>query len=149
MMTPRNPQWREYIASKIAHNYFSKYLGVEFVTIEPGLIGIELVMRDIHHQQNGYLHGGVTSAVCDTVAGFAAYTLVGAGQHVFTVESKVCYYNPGVAERFYAVGRVDKAGKRFHFCEAEMYYLKDGIKTVIAKSTTTMAVLEADALKSA
>jgi len=142
-MEPRHSKWKEYVEYKIARNKFHKLIGLEFVNIQPGLIEAELVFRDDLQQQNGYLHGGVSSAICDMVSGFASYTMVEQDQQVFTVECKVSYYNPGIADRFYAKGWVDKPGKRFHFSASEIYYLRDGVKVTVAKSTTTMAVVEA------
>jgi uncharacterized protein (TIGR00369 family) len=141
-MQPRHSNWKEYTLYKMEKNKFHKLLGLEFVTIEPGLIEAEIAFREDLQQQNGYLHGGVTSAICDMVSGFASYTMVEQDQQVFTVECKVSYYNPGIADRFYARGWVDKAGKRFHFSASELYYLKDGEKVTVAKSTTTMGVIE-------
>jgi uncharacterized protein (TIGR00369 family) len=146
-MTPRNNKWKEYVLYKMDRNKFAALLGLEFVTIEPGFIEGELLFEEKHEQQNGYLHGGVTSAICDMVSGFAAYTMIEQDQQVFTVECKVSYYNPGIAEKFYAKGWVDKAGKRFHFCASEIYYLKGDEKVIVAKSTTTMAVVEAGVVK--
>ena len=142
-MLPRHPHWKEYTEYKIARNKFHRLLGLEFTKLEPGIVEAELVFNETLEQQNGYLHGGVTSSICDMVSGFASYTMVEQDQQVFTVECKVCYYNPGIAEKFYATGRVEKAGKRFHFCESELYYYRQGEKVTVAKSTTTMAVLEA------
>ena len=146
-MLPRNVRWKEYTEYKIARNKFHRLLGLEFTKLEPGMVEAELVFSEIHEQQNGYLHGGVTSSICDMVSGFASYTMVEQDQQVFTVECKVSYYNPGIAEKFYAIGRVEKAGKRFHFCESELYYYRDGERITVAKSTTTMAVLEAGVVK--
>jgi uncharacterized protein (TIGR00369 family) len=142
-MEPRYSQWKEYVQYKMDRNKYSKLIGMEFVTLEPALIEAELAFRDDLQQQNGYLHGGVISSVCDIVTGFASYTLVEKDQQVFTVECKVSYYNPGISDRFYARGWVEKAGKRFHFCESEVYYLKNGKKVTVAKSTATMAVIKA------
>ena len=88
-MEPRNSKWREYLDYKIGRNSFHRYIGLEFVTREPGLIEAELPFREELQQQNGYLHGGVISAVCDMVSGFASYTLIEQDQQVFTVECKV------------------------------------------------------------
>jgi uncharacterized protein (TIGR00369 family) len=146
-MTPRNSKWKEYVQYKMDRNKFSRALGLDFVTIEPGVIEGELVFQEMHEQQNGYLHGGVTSAICDMVSGFASYTLVEQDQQVFTVECKVSYFNPGISDKFYARGWVEKAGKRFHFSASEVYYIKDGEKVTVAKSSTTMAVIEAGVVK--
>ena len=147
MMKSRNDKWREYVEYKISRNKFHQLLGLEFVNIQPGLIEAELIFEEKHEQQNGYLHGGVTSAICDMVSGFASYSLVEQDQQVFTVECKVSYYNPGIAKKFYAKGWVDKAGKRFHFSASELYYYKGEEKVIVAKSTTTMAVVEAGVVK--
>ena len=146
-MESRNAQWREYTEYNINRNQFHKLLGLEFTRLEPGVVEAEIAFAPKLEQQNGYLHGGVTSAICDMVSGFASYTLVEQDQQVFTVECKVSYYNPGIGDRFYARGWVDKAGKRFHFCASEIYYLRGDEKVIVAKSTTTMAVVEASAIK--
>jgi uncharacterized protein (TIGR00369 family) len=137
----RNPNFKEYTEQKIALNRFIKWLGFEITKIEPGQIEGELVFQEMHRQQNGWLHGGVTSAILDMVQGFGAYTLVEEKQQVFTVEAKISYYNPGISNKFYSRGGVVKPGKRFHFCEAEIYYVKDGKEVIVAKGSATMAVV--------
>lgn len=136
----RNPKFREYTESKIAKNKFMKLMGFVITKIEPGYTEGELDFKEIHEQQNGWLHGGATSTILDMVQGFAAYSLVNEGQLVFTVEAKISYYNPGIAQKFYARGGVVKAGKMFHFCEGELYYIKDGQEVIVAKGSSTMAV---------
>jgi uncharacterized protein (TIGR00369 family) len=140
-MEARNPKWREYTQFKMDKNKFMKHIGFEFTDILPGKTVGKLVFQEFHEQQNGYLHGGMTSTILDMVCGFAAYTLVEQDQQVFTVESKVNYYNRGMGKEYFAEGRVDKAGKRFHFCEGEIFYFEGDKKITVAKCTTTMAVL--------
>ncbi len=137
----RNPKFREYTELMISRNVFSKWLGFVVTKVEPGYIEGELEFKEFHHQQNGWLHGGVTSTILDIVEGFASYTLMEEGQKVFTVESKISYFNPGIAEKFFTRGGVVKPGKRFHFCEAEVYYLKDGEEVTVAKGSATIAVI--------
>lgn len=137
----RNPGFKEYTELMIARNKFIHWLGFEIKTIEEGQIQGELIFKEIHEQQNGWLHGGITSAILDMVQGFASYSLVEESQKVLTAESKVSYYNPGISDKFYARGWVVKPGKRFHFCEGELYYVKDGEEVVVAKGSTTMAVV--------
>lgn len=139
--TARNPEFEAYTRFKMGKNKFLQFIGFEITVIEPGYIEGVLQFTEIHEQQNGWLHGGVTSAILDMVEGFAAYTLVEDGQQVFTADARASYYNPGIAQTFYARGWVDKAGKRFHFCEGELYYLKDGEKVIVAKGSSTMAVI--------
>ncbi|MBL0308196.1 MAG: PaaI family thioesterase [Bacteroidetes bacterium] len=138
----RNPEFKKYTEQKIAGNKFMNYLGFVFSRIEAGFVEGTMDFLEIHEQQNGWLHGGVTSALLDIVQGFAAYTLVTAEQQVFTVEAKVSYFNPGTAKRFFVRGSVAKPGNRFHFCEGEVYYLKeDGVEVIVAKGSSTMVIV--------
>jgi uncharacterized protein (TIGR00369 family) len=138
----RNANFREYVASKMDANKFAPFIGLIFTEIEEGRISGVLDFEEKHKQQNGYLHGGVTSAILDMVQGFASYTLVENGQFVFTVEAKISYLNRGMGSRFYATGWVIKPGKRFHFCEGEIWYLdEDNKKITVAKGSATMAVV--------
>lgn len=140
-MESRNPRFKEYVEYKIARNHFMPWLGFEITRIEAGRIEGRLEFRKEHEQQNGYLHGGVTSAILDMVEGFAAYSLVEEGKQVFTVDARVSYYNRGMGKTFFARGWVDKAGSRFHFCEGELFYLEDGKEVIVAKGSSTMAVV--------
>lgn len=137
----RNPNYREYVEFKISKNKFISWLGMVITKIEPGYIEAELDFKEMHQQQNGWLHGGVTSAILDMVEGFAAYSLVPEGTQVFTADAHISYYNPGISNKFYARGWVDKPGKAFHFCLGELYYVNEQKEEVIvAKGSTTMAV---------
>ncbi len=141
MLTSKNPNFQDYVRYKISVNQFMHNLGFEIYRIEEGYIEGAMPFQRMHEQQNGYLHGGVTSSLCDMAAGFAAYSLVGEGEQVFTVEAKVSYLSPGIGKRVIAKGWVLKPGRRFHFCESEVYIEKeDGTQKLMAKGSTTMAV---------
>ena len=84
----RNPKFKEYVELMVGRNKFINWLGLVITKIEPGYIEAELEFKELHHQQNGWLHGGVTSAVLDMVQGFAAYGLVEEGQKVFRLRSQ-------------------------------------------------------------
>ena len=126
---------------KISKNVFMREIGFEITEIDEGRVKGRLNFAQMHHQQNGILHGGVTYTISDVVAGFAAYSLVAEGRQVFTVDARMSYLNPGIGEEFFAEGWVIKAGKRFHFCESEVYIIHDGERKVIAKGSSTMAVV--------
>lgn len=138
----RNPQFKAYTELMISRNKFMQWMGFEITKIEPGYLEGELEFKEMHHQQNGWLHGGVTSTILDMIQGFASYSMVEEGQKVFTVEAKISYFNPGIADKFYSRGGVVKPGKRFHFCEAEIYYIKEGEEVTVAKGSATMAVID-------
>jgi uncharacterized protein (TIGR00369 family) len=128
---------------KIAVNQFLKHIDFKIDKIEPGVIEGHIDFQEFHQQQDGWVHGGVISTICDMVAGYASYSMVEEGQRVVTVEIKISYFNPGKGERIFGRGQVLKTGRRFHFCESEVYARgADGANYTIAKATTTMAVIE-------
>lgn len=116
-------------------------IGFEINDIQEGRVSGFLIFKEMHHQQNGILHGGVTYTISDVVAGFASYSLIEQGQQVFTIDARISYLNPGIGEQFIAVGQVIKAGKRVHFCESEVFSVIDGQNKLIAKASSTMAVV--------
>jgi len=141
-MKGQNTNYKAYVQQRIEANKFMPFLGFVITDIGEGEIVGELEFQPHHAQQNGYLHGGITSAILDMVEGFAAYSMVREGDLVFTVEAKISYLNRGMGKKFFAKGWVMKPGKRFHFCEGEIWYNDEsGKRIVIAKGSATMAVI--------
>ena len=144
---PANIEFKKYVELKIERNKYMKLIGFELPVIEAGRVEGVLNFSEIHEQQNGFMHGAVTSALCDMACGFAAYTLVNEGEQVFTAEIKVTYLRPGTATKIYAHGWVLKPGKNFHFCEAEIFEMENNEKKLIAKASSTMAVVRDKSFK--
>ena len=126
------------IREKLKRQYFMHLIGADLTRIEPGRIEAELALGQQHQQQRGFAHGGLVATMADLAAGFAAVTLVPEHYGVVTSDLKVSYLNPGVGQRIKAIGWVLKAGRRLHFCEAEVWC--DDV--LIAKASATMAVIE-------
>ena len=138
--TPETPAALEArIREKLNRQYFMHLIGADLTRIEPGRVEAELALGQQHQQQRGFAHGGLVATLADLAAGFAAVTLVPEDMGVVTSDLKVSYLNPGVGQRIRAVGWVLKAGRRLHFCEAEVWC--DDV--LIAKASATMAVIEA------
>jgi uncharacterized protein (TIGR00369 family) len=126
------------IRRKLTGQRFMHLIGADLTHIEPGRVEAELLLGQQHQQHKGFVHGGLTATMADLAAGFAAVTLVPEGTGVVTVELKTSYLHPGIGQKLRAVGWVLKAGRRLHFCEAEVWC--DDL--LIAKATATMAVVE-------
>ncbi len=139
--------FKQMIKNKMEGNHFMHHVGFQIHTIEPGLIEGDLELKPCHLQQMGFVHGGVTATVADIVAGFAAFTLVKHGQGVVTVDLKVSYLNPGKSDKLFAKGYVIKAGQKLFFCESELWTMNNLEKILIAKSSATMAVVNAEDIK--
>lgn len=132
---------RQRIENFLTRQHFMKHMHFAIDTLEPGRVEGQLHLDEIHKQQHGMAHGGVTATIADIVAGFAAYTMIGDEQHVVTAELKVSYLHPGFGPTLRAIGTVLKAGSKLVFCEAEVYSIGEGEPLLIAKATGTMAVI--------
>lgn len=119
-----------------------KRIGCSLTVIEPGYVEAVIELQHYHQQQLGLVHGGVTATIADVAAGFAGFTLVDEHEHTVTAEIKVSYFAKATGRRLRAVGRVVKAGRTMHFCEADVFCTQfDGNEVLVAKATTTMAVI--------
>ncbi len=142
MIKSLNPDFKTTILEKLERQTFMQFIGFRVTNIAEGKIEGELTLQEVHKQQKGFVHGGLTATLADIVAGFAAVSLVPKGHHVVTVELKVSYLNPGVGDTLLAKGWVLKQGQKLNFCEAEIFCKKgEEAPILIAKATTTMAII--------
>jgi uncharacterized protein (TIGR00369 family) len=126
------------IRRKLERQHFMHLIGADLSSIAPGRITVGLPLGQQHQQQRGFAHGGLVATLADLAAGFAAVTLVPDDYGVVTAELKISYLHPGVGQQLKAIGWVLKAGRRLHFCEAEVWC----DELLIAKASATMAVIE-------
>ena len=126
------------IRRKLERQHFMHLVGADLTVITSGRVEAELALQQQHQQQRGFAHGGLVATMADLVAGFAAVTLVPDNYGLVTADLRVSYLHPGVGQRLRAVGWVLKAGRRLHFCEAEVWC----DELLIAKASATMAVVE-------
>ena len=126
------------IRRKLERQHFMHLIGANLTVITPGRVEAELALQQQHQQQRGFAHGGLVATLADLVAGFAGVTLLPDDVGLVTADLRVSYLHPGVGQRLRAIGWVLKAGRRLHFCEAEVWC----DDRLIAKASATMAVVE-------
>jgi uncharacterized protein (TIGR00369 family) len=120
---PVDPDFVDRVRNSFNRQGFMMLLGATLTRIEPGSVDIEVPYRADLTQQHGYFHAGVTSAVADTAAGYAGYTLFPADSSVLTVEFKINFIAPAQGNRLSATGRVIKHGRTLTICAFEVYAL--------------------------
>jgi uncharacterized protein (TIGR00369 family) len=113
-------------------------LGAEIVSLEPGVVEIELPFSPSLTQQDGYIHAGVTISILDTACGYAAFTLMESSQRVLTVELKVNLLSPAVGTTLLARGEVIRPGRNLTVCSGEAFTLESGRSKHVASVLTTM-----------
>lgn len=111
--------WQKHISESFSAQGLMTTLGAELIRVAQGEVQIALVPRPALSQQHGYIHAGALASVLDSACGYAALTVAPAGFEVLTVEFKVNFIRPAIADRFVAIGKVAKAGKTLTVCQGE------------------------------
>ena len=113
-------------------------IGASLGEIAPGRVEILLPFRADLCQQNGFLHAGITTAIADSAAGYAAFTLFGAEEAVLTSELSMHLLSPARGARFRALGQVLKPGRRLVVAEAEVFAEESEAERLVSKLTCTL-----------
>lgn len=133
-MTPTEAR----IRTSFARQSLMATLGAEVLSVADGAVTLAAPLTAGVRQQHGAGHAGLTFALADTAAGYAALTLMPEGREVMTVEAKINLLAPALGERLVARGRVLRAGRRLVVVTAEVAAVACGRETVIAVLQGTM-----------
>ncbi len=117
-------------------------LGVEPTEVGEGRVSTKLELQTRHLQHTGQAHAGVSATLADHTMGAAAQTLVQGDGLVITAELKTSLLRPATGERLVCEARVLKPGRNLMFTEAEVYAERGGTRTLVAKASATMAVVQ-------
>jgi acyl-CoA thioesterase len=79
------------VGKMLAHDGFSRWLGVEVVTVEPARATLRMRVRPDMTNGFGVCHGGVTFALADSALAFASNT---AGKVTVSIENSMTYPAP-------------------------------------------------------
>ena len=138
----KNPAYREAVVRLFQNAGFIRDQGIRLIDCGPGWCDAELIVRDTHLQQDGFIHAAVQAAIADHAAGAAACTLIGPDEYVLSVEFKINLLRPAKADRIRCKARVLKPGRNLTVVEAEIYQDRDAQPTLTSKAMLTMAVLK-------
>lgn len=113
-------------------------LGAQIDHVEEGLVRIVAPILPGARQQQGFGHAGLTFAIGDSAAGYAALTTLPLKSEVVTAEIKVNLLAPAKGDRLIATGRVVKPGRRLCVVTSEVEAEMDGTRRLIAILQGTM-----------
>ena len=120
---------------------FVRSLGIELIAFGDGWCETRVAVTPTLEQQHGFVHAGVLMTLADHTCGAAAATMVAEGQDVITVENKVSFLRPASGAVVFCRGEVLRAGKRLIFTEGEVMIERDGERLIVAKASSTLAVI--------
>ncbi|MGE0552444.1 MAG: PaaI family thioesterase [Gemmatimonadales bacterium] len=115
---------------------YQRFLGLELVRAEPGLVEIRLPFREELLRADGsdWYHGGIVSALIDIAGDYALVTRVGAG--LPTIDLRVDWLKPARRGPLLAVGRAIKVGRTISVADVEV---RDEAGTLLAIGRGTYA----------
>jgi uncharacterized protein (TIGR00369 family) len=112
--------------------------GATLSRVAEGAVEIHAPILPGSRQQHGFAHAGLTFAIGDSAAGYAALSVLPDGYEVLTTEMKVNLLAPGQGDLLIARGKVIKPGRRLVIVQSDVFALADGKETHIALMTGTM-----------
>jgi uncharacterized protein (TIGR00369 family) len=136
-----DPDFEQRVRDSFARQRAMQTFGARLLSVAPGLVELEMPFREDLTQQHGFLHAGVVTAVLDSAAGYAAFTLMPADAGVVSVEFKTHLLAPARGERLVARARVVRAGRTVTVCQADGYMMEGGAERHVAMLVGTMMTL--------
>lgn len=130
------------ITRSFAAQTMMQTLGAKLVGITAGEVRIEAPILPGLRQQQGFGHAGLTFAIGDSAAGYAALSLMPPDQDVLTAEIKINLLAPAKGDLLVATGRVIKPGRRLVVVSAEVMAWTADKSTLIAVLQGTMVPVD-------
>lgn len=132
---------RSYIERIFHDAQFIGYLGIELISCGDGWCETRMKVSPPLRQQHGYVHAGALTTIADHTCGGAAATTVPEGQDVITVENKVSFLRPASGSEVFCRANVLRAGRTLVFVEAEVTVESEKGRVIVAKASSTLAVI--------
>lgn len=131
------------IHDSFARQGMMRTLGARIVAVSPGHCLLFAPITPQVCQQHGAGHAGLSFALGDSAAGYAALTLIDAGREVMTSEMKIHLLRPAVGLHLEAEGKVIKAGRRLVVAQSEVFAVDDtGARSLVAMLLGTMVPVD-------
>ena len=140
-----SPHKRVDLRASFARQSLMTTFEAELAEIAPGHVVIGAPIGPGARQQHGFGHAGLTFALGDTAAGYAALTLMPEGAEVLTAEIKINLLAPARGQSLRAVGEVLKPGRRLIVVRAAVWARDGDRETEIAALQGTMVPVLAEA----
>jgi uncharacterized protein (TIGR00369 family) len=117
-------------------------LGIEPLEIEDGHARGHIVVDRRHLHPGGYVHGGVWTALGDTVAAWATFRNIPPGHNFTTIELKLNVFGSGLLDdEIVAVATPLHVGRSTVVIEVKMDRVRDGEAKLAANLIVTQFVI--------
>jgi len=103
-----------------AANPFFVMMGIDPICIEKGRAVLRMPVRHDMMNGEGWLQGGIFTAITDEAMVLAIYSLLGEGETIATISETTSFMYGAKDGAILAEGRVIKKGRRVAFAEGEV-----------------------------
>jgi len=124
---------------------FIHSLGIELISCGKGWCETRVKGVPSLRQQHGFIHAGAIMTLADHTCGGAAASTVAEDRDVITVENKVSFLRPALGPELTCRAEVLRAGRNLVFVEAEVMVESAGGRKLVAKASSTLAVVPLNA----
>ncbi|WP_093031825.1 PaaI family thioesterase [Roseovarius azorensis] len=138
-----SPETEQRVRASFAAQSMMTTLGARLVALTPGETRIEAPILPGSRQQHGFGHAGLTFAIGDSAAGYAALSVMAVGHEVLTTEMKIHLLAPARGDLLIARGRIIKPGRRLVIVQADIHAVEAGQEIHVALMTGTMIPIAA------
>ena len=122
---------------------FTKLVGAEVVSVDPGAVVMALDRRPEVLQQNGLFHGGAIAYLIDNATTAAAGTMIDrSSRSVITGEYKINLIAPSTGDRLTCRAEVVKPGRTLTVVDAKVFCRIDGGDKLVAVALATIVNLD-------
>ena len=129
-LKPANPDFEQAVRESFARQGIMAHIGARLGVIRPGYVEVVAPYSDDLSQQHGFFHGGVVGTIADSAGGYAAFSLMGAGDGVLTVEYKINLVAPADGDTLIARAEVVRPGRTLTVSQAQVFVTRDGQETL-------------------
>ncbi|MDQ3363310.1 MAG: hotdog fold thioesterase [Actinomycetota bacterium] len=116
-------------------------LGLEFAELTPERVVATMPVDERHHQPFGYLHGGVSVVLAESVASVGGYLNCPPGKAAFGAEINASHVRPKRSGTLTAVGVPAHLGRTSQVWEV---HITDENDKTVCISRCTVAVVDAE-----
>ncbi len=125
--------------SQLTHSGLADRLGIQIVELTPQRVTATMPVTPDHHQPLGYLHGGASVALAETVASIGAFFNCPPGKATFGLEINANHIRPKRDGVVTAIGAPLHIGKSTQVWEVRIV---DEQERLICISRCTIAVVD-------
>jgi uncharacterized protein (TIGR00369 family) len=127
---------------------FIKHCRFEAEVIRRGFFQSLVQIRELHRQQDGFIHAGVMATMADHTAGYAAFTTVAEDFQILTIEFKINFLRPAYGNSLVCRSKVIREGSQIIIAESEVFDRREGEEVPVAKALVTLMAVHRDRLSS-